>query len=99
MERFLTGLQAAEIQEACSFPEAYRGRQVYRWLAKAEDAGAVGRARTQVAQALHGRLLVVGLGPAADLHHLPEQVTEVVGVEPSRSMRRVAAGGSGAGRP
>lgn len=70
--------------------------QVYRWLAKAEDAGAVGRARTQVAQALHGRLLVVGLGPAADLHHLPEQVTEVVGVEPSRSMRRVAAGAVGA---
>lgn len=70
--------------------------QVYRWLAKAEDAGAIGRARTQVAQALHGRLLVVGLGPAEDLHHLPDTVTEVVGIEPSRSMRKVAAGAVGA---
>lgn len=34
MERFLTGMTPAEIQEACSFPEAYRGRQVYRWLAR-----------------------------------------------------------------
>lgn len=64
--------------------------QVYRWLAKAEDSGAVGRARTEVSQALHGRVLVVGLGPAEDLHHLPSSVDEVLGVEPSPSMRRVA---------
>ncbi|HRY09412.1 MAG: class I SAM-dependent methyltransferase [Actinobacteria bacterium] len=65
--------------------------QVYKWLARAEDAGAIGKARTEVSRALHGRLLVVGLGPAEDLHHLPETVTEVVGIEPSASMRKAAA--------
>ncbi len=64
--------------------------QVYRWLARAEDSGAIGRARTEVSRALHGRLLIVGLGPAEDLHHLPDTVTEVVGIEPSASMRKVA---------
>ena len=65
--------------------------QVYKWLARAEDAGAIGKARTEVSRALHGRLLVVGLGPAEDLHHLPETVTEVVGIDPSASMRKAAA--------
>ena len=64
--------------------------QIYRWLARAEDSGAIGRARTDVSQALRGRLLIVGLGPAEDLHHLPDTVTEVVGIEPSPSMRKVA---------
>jgi ubiquinone/menaquinone biosynthesis C-methylase UbiE len=64
--------------------------QVYRWIAKAEDAGAIGEARTRVSEHLRGRLLVVGLGPAEDLHHLPASVTEVVGVEPSAPMRRAA---------
>ncbi len=64
--------------------------QVYKLLARAEDSGAVGKARTEVSRALHGRLLVVGLGPAEDLHHLPEAVTEVVGIEPSASMRKAA---------
>lgn len=32
----------------------------------------------------------MGLGPAEDLHHLPEAVTEVVGIEPSASMRKAA---------
>jgi ubiquinone/menaquinone biosynthesis C-methylase UbiE len=64
--------------------------QVYRLIARAEESGAVGKARTEVSQHLHGRLLIVGIGPAEDLHHLPDTVTEVVGVEPSASMRRVA---------
>lgn len=64
--------------------------QVYKWLARAEDSGAVGKARTQVSRELRGRLLIVGLGPAEDLHHLPDTVTEVVGVEPSASMRKAA---------
>lgn len=64
--------------------------QVYKWLARAEDTGAIGKARTDVSRALHGRLLIVGLGPAEDLHHLPDTVTEVVGIEPSASMRRAA---------
>lgn len=64
--------------------------QVYRLIARAEDSGAVGKARTDVSEHLHGRLLIVGLGPAEDLHHLPDTVTEVVGVEPSASMRRAA---------
>ncbi len=67
---------------------------VFTWLytriARAEEAGPVGAARTEVAAALHGRLLIVGLGPGGDLKHLPAAVTEVVGIEPSESMRRAA---------
>ncbi|MFN8128359.1 MAG: methyltransferase domain-containing protein [Candidatus Nanopelagicales bacterium] len=65
--------------------------QIYRVLARAEDSGAIGRARTKVSAELSGRVLIVGLGPAEDLHHLPAAVTEVVAVEPSASMRRAAA--------
>ena len=72
--------------------------QIYRVLARAEDAGAVGRARTTVSADLRGRVLIVGLGPAEDLHHLPDAVTEVVGVEPSASMRRAAARAIGRAR-
>lgn len=32
------------------------------------------------------------MGPGEDLHHLPPQVTEVIGIEPSESMRRAAQG-------
>ena len=65
--------------------------QIYRLIARAEDSGAIGHWRTQVSAALSGRVLVVGLGPAQDLHHLPAEVTSVVAVEPSASMRRAAA--------
>ncbi len=64
--------------------------QIYRLIARAEDSGVVGRTRTEVSSHLHGRLLIVGLGPAEDLHHLPDTVTAVVGVEPSASMRKAA---------
>ena len=63
---------------------------LYQRLARLEEAGAVGQARDEISAQLHGRLLIVGLGPAQDLHHLPSAVTEVVGVEPSASMRRAA---------
>jgi len=66
--------------------------QIYRLIARLEDPSEVGRARSEAASALRGRLLIVGLGPAEDLHHLPSTVTEVVAVEPSSSMRSVAAG-------
>ncbi len=65
--------------------------QIYRVLARAEDSGGIGRARSKVSADLSGRVLIVGLGPAEDLHHLPAAVTEVVAVEPSASMRRAAA--------
>jgi ubiquinone/menaquinone biosynthesis C-methylase UbiE len=64
--------------------------QIYRLVASAEDSGAIGHYRTQVSAELEGRVLIVGLGPAQDLHHLPATVTEVVAVEPSASMRRAA---------
>lgn len=64
--------------------------RLYRFIARAEDAGAIGKARSRVAIGLRGRLLIVGLGPAEDLHHLPDTVTEVVGIEPSESMRKAA---------
>jgi ubiquinone/menaquinone biosynthesis C-methylase UbiE len=63
---------------------------LYQRLVKLEDAGAVGRARDTVSATLHGRTLIVGLGPGEDLHHLPDTVSEVVAVEPSASMRRAA---------
>ena len=66
--------------------------QVYRLIARMEDPGEVGRARSEAAADLSGRLLIIGLGPAEDLHHLPSAVTEVVAVEPSSSMRAAAAG-------
>ncbi|MCH9816930.1 MAG: class I SAM-dependent methyltransferase [Actinomycetia bacterium] len=64
--------------------------RIYGWIARVEDAGAIGRARTQVCGELSGRVLIIGLGPGVDLHHLPPEVTEVVAVEPSVSMRKSA---------
>lgn len=66
--------------------------KVYRVIARVEDGGEVGRARNEASRDLFGRVLIVGLGPAQDLHHLPESVTEVVAVEPSPSMRAAAQG-------
>lgn len=66
--------------------------QVYRLIAALEDSGDVGKARSTAAADLSGRLLILGLGPAEDLHHLPPAVREVVAVEPSASMRAAAAG-------
>ena len=63
---------------------------VYRRLVKFEEQGVVGKARDEVCAALSGRVLIVGLGPGEDLHHMPAAVTEVVAVEPSASMRRAA---------
>lgn len=63
---------------------------LYQRIAKLEETGAVGQARDEVSSQLHGRVLIVGIGPAQDLHHLPEAVTDVVGVEPSASMRKAA---------
>lgn len=66
--------------------------QVYRVIARVEDGGGVGRARNEAGRDLFGRVLIVGLGPAQDLHHLPGAVTAVVAVEPSQSMRTAAHG-------
>ena len=66
--------------------------QVYRLIARLEDPGAVGAARSEAASQLTGSVLIIGLGPAEDLHHLPPAVTEVVAVEPSASMRAAADG-------
>lgn len=63
---------------------------IYKWLVRVEDSGSVGRARSSATEELSGRVLIVGLGPGEDLHHLPPTVTDVVAVEPSPSMRRAA---------
>ncbi len=54
MEHTLTGMQASEIVEACSFREAFRGKQVYKWLsrgatgfAQMSDLAAVERKRLE----------------------------------------------------
>lgn len=64
--------------------------RVYSLIAHLEDGGSVGRARRRVCAPLRGRVVIVGLGPGLDLHHLPAAVTEVIAVEPSASMRRLA---------
>jgi len=64
--------------------------RIYSLVAKLEDRGSVGEARTRAAADLHGRVLIVGLGPGQDLHHLPGEVNEVVAIEPSKPMRRAA---------
>lgn len=64
--------------------------RVYGALAGWEDTGPVGRARTRAAADLHGRTLIVGLGPGVDLGHLPAAVSDVVAVEPSATMRASA---------
>lgn len=65
--------------------------RVYTRLCRLEARGAVGQARSRVAAGLTGRVLIVGLGPASDLPLMPPGVTEVVGFEPSASMRHEAA--------
>ena len=50
----------------------------YTLLAGVEERGSVGAARSRACAQLHGRTLVVGLGPGFDLAHLPPAVTEVV---------------------
>jgi ubiquinone/menaquinone biosynthesis C-methylase UbiE len=64
--------------------------RIYNLIAKLEDGGSVGRARQEVCSQLSGRVLIVGLGPGQDLHHLPASVTEVIAIEPSRPMRKAA---------
>ena len=64
--------------------------RIYGLIARVEDSGTIGRARTQVCAELSGRVLIVGLGPGVDLHHLPAEVTEVIAIEPSASMRKSA---------
>lgn len=64
--------------------------RIYSLVAKLEDRGSVGEARTRASSDLRGRILIVGLGPGQDLHHLPPNVVEVIAVEPSKSMRRTA---------
>ena len=60
--------------------------QIYRCIALLAEAGDVGSARTEAASQLFGRLLIVGLGPGYDLHHLPPMVSSVVAIEPSRPL-------------
>ncbi|MCB0919343.1 MAG: methyltransferase domain-containing protein [Actinobacteria bacterium] len=63
---------------------------LYSRLAGWEDSGRIGEARGEVCSGLSGRTLIVGLGPAEDLHHLPPAVTAIEAVEPSAPMRRAA---------
>ncbi|MDZ7578519.1 MAG: class I SAM-dependent methyltransferase [Candidatus Nanopelagicales bacterium] len=66
--------------------------RVYGLISRMEEGGSVGRARSQAAEGLSGRVLIVGLGPGLDLEHMPEAVREVAALEPSSSMRASAAG-------
>ena len=66
--------------------------RLYQVIADAGEHSDLGPARSQVLAGAHGRLLIVGLGPGHDLDHLPDDVTSVVAIEPSASMRRSSLG-------
>ena len=64
--------------------------QVYKLLARAEDSGAVGKARTEVSRALHGRLLVIPLLAETGMTDLIDRVL-VVDAPEAEQLRRVMA--------
>ncbi len=64
--------------------------RVYNVIARLEEDGSIGAARSRVAAELTGRTLIVGLGPGFDLQHLPTDVSEVIAIEPSAPMRHAS---------
>lgn len=64
--------------------------RLYQVISGAGEHSPLAAARTHVLSGVHGRLLIIGLGPGHDLDHLPPAVTSVVAVEPSASMRAVS---------
>ncbi len=63
---------------------------VYRAVSGAGERTGLGELRERALAHATGRLLILGLGPGHDLDHLPDEVTSVVGIEPSASMRTSA---------
>jgi ubiquinone/menaquinone biosynthesis C-methylase UbiE len=59
---------------------------LYSVLAREGERTVVGELRTLTLSPARGRLLVVGLGPAYDLEHLPPSIESVVALEPSVAM-------------
>ena len=64
---------------------------VFATVAALGERTGYGRRRAEALAGATGRLLIVGLGPGHDLHHLPATVTDVVAVEPEPTMRRYCA--------
>lgn len=64
--------------------------RVYSALSGLGERTGLGDIRERVMTGVHGRLLIVGMGPGHDLDHVPSAVTSVVAIEPSQSMRRAA---------
>src|SRR5512144_980818 len=69
--------------------------RAYTLLAGLGEHTTLGRWRSEVLAAAHGRLLVVGVGPGYDLDHVPPAVTSVVAVDPEPTMLRLATSHSG----
>ena len=65
---------------------------IYRPLADLGERTGVGKARDEALRQTYGRLLILGLGLGHDLDHLPSNVSHVIAVEPSASMRRRSQG-------
>ena len=63
---------------------------LYRVVSTVGEHSDLGPMRSKVLAGAHGRLLIVGLGPGHDLDHLPPEVTSVVAIEPSESMRHAS---------
>lgn len=64
--------------------------RVYRLLLALGEPRSLTEMRREALAGATGRLLVVGLGPGRDLDLLPPGVTEVLAVEPDRTMRAAA---------
>ena len=72
---------------ACDYPWFTR---TYRAVASLGERSGLGEVRAEALQHSRGRLLILGLGLGHDLAYLPATVNEVVGIEPSASMRSAA---------
>lgn len=57
----------------------------------AEEKAGIGAHREELLAGLSGRVIEIGAGNGLNFAHYPRQVSEVVAVEPERTLRRMAA--------
>ncbi|MEC4017623.1 class I SAM-dependent methyltransferase [Streptomyces sp. H27-D2] len=67
-------------------------RLCVRLSALAEERAGVGAHREELLAGLSGRVIEVGAGNGLNFPHYPLTVSEVVAIEPERSLRRLAVG-------
>ncbi|MCY0917114.1 class I SAM-dependent methyltransferase [Streptomyces sp. H27-G5] len=62
-----------------------------RFSTAAETRGGIGTLREELLHGVSGRVIEIGAGNGLNFAHYPRAVSEVVAVEPERSLRRLAA--------